>query len=105
MKKLIAIMAVLSLISSVAAAETVIVLDDYGNLVQRTVSTTVVQQTPLYSETYNYSNISAGNAVLAGLTTGIIGTLVYNSLKHHHKKPVVHHAPEPKHGGHKHKHH
>ena len=61
-----------------------------------------------YNETYTYSNISTGNAILAGITTGIIGGLVYNGLKHHHKKaPIIRHKSDSHHGhnsGHK-KHH
>jgi len=118
MKKLIAITAAFLFMTNIAAAETVIVVDTNGNVLQKTVTaggtalipnqivttqtyttvptTTIVQETPVYHETYSYSNISAGTAILAGITTGIIGGLVYHDLKHSHdSKP--HHVPAPKH--------
>lgn len=123
MKKFIAVMAAFSLLSYAAAAETIIVVDTNGNVLQKTVtseinsvpqivttetyrsipqtSTTIIKETPVYNETYTYSNITTGNAILAGITTGIIGGLVYNGLKHHHKKaPVIKVAPSH---GHHHK--
>jgi len=118
MKKLIAITAALFFMSHIAAAETVIVVDTNGNVLQKTVTSggtalvpnqivttetyrsvpvvnsTIIRETPVYNETYTYSNVSAGTAILAGITTGIIGGLVYHDLKHHHKKaPTVYVAP------------
>ena len=121
MKKLVAIMTALSLFSYAAAAETVIVVDTNGNVLQKTVTsggtlipnqivttetyrsvpqvnTTIIRETPVYNETYTYSNVSAGTAILAGITTGIIGGLVYHDLKHHHKKaPVINVFPSHHH--------
>lgn len=121
MKKLVAIMTALSLFSYAAAAETVIVVDTNGNVLQKTVTsggtlipnqivtaetyrsvpqvnTTIIRETPVYNETYTYSNVSAGTAILAGITTGIIGGLVYHDLKHHDRKaPVINVFPSHHH--------
>lgn len=130
MKKILTFMTALSLFSYAASAETIVVVDANGNILQKTITTesysptkivttetyrsvpvinsTIIRETPVYNETYTYSNISTGNAILAGITTGIIGGLVYNGLKHHHKKaPIIHHKSNSHHGhnsGHK-KHH
>ena len=120
MKKIITITAAFLLVAQMAAAETVIVVDTNGNVLQKTitsggtalvpnqivttetyksmpqVNTTIIKETPIYNETYTYSNVSAGTAILAGITTGVIGGLVYNSLKHHHNEPKAHYAPAPK---------
>lgn len=125
MKKILTFMTALTLFSYSASAETVVVVDTNGNILQKTITTdscsptrivttetyrsipiinsTIIKETPVYHETYTYSNVSAGAAILAGITTGIIGGLVYHDLKHGHKsKP--HYAFIPKHHDFKHHH-
>lgn len=123
MKKLFYAMA-LTLYSASAMAETIFVIDDNGivksqmstnvyaqpTVVRQVVTTeptvTVVRQSPTYTNSYYYDNYSTGSAVLAGVTTAVVGALLFDGFKvkhHHHKAPakITHHHKAP-HGGGKH---
>lgn len=109
MKKLL--LAALLVMSAVnAKAETIIVIDDNGvvkqqmttnsstTIVQPTVVTAVPQQTvsvvravPEVRNTYYYDSYSTGSAIVAGVTTAVVGALLFDGFKPHHHK--VHAAP------------
>lgn len=91
-----------------AFAETIVVVDDNGYVTstQRIVTTTnytpqsqvtVVRETPT-SNNYYYDSASTGTAIAAGITTAVVGTLLYNGIRHHNKHHGVKPAPF---GGHR----
>ena len=103
-----------------AFAETIVVIDDNGYVRQQmttattytspTVITqpvittqptlTVVRQTPQVTNSYYYDTYSTGSAFAAGVTTAVVGALLFDGFRHYHKKhrspAVIHH-----HSGHK----
>lgn len=104
-----------------AMAETYFVIDDNGYVTQRMTTTTttytsptivqtqpqvtVVRSSPVASNSYYYDSYSTGSAILAGVTTAVVGALLFDGFHvHHHKShaPVVthhkSHAPAPHHG-------
>ena len=108
--------------SFAASAETIIVVDGNGVVQKQIVTETITQtttypyqtvsvvtQSPRYTDSYYYDNSSTGAALAAGITTGIIGTLLFSGINHHHHKKapvVIHHGGGKHHGGHSsHKHH
>ena len=105
MKKILCLLACM-LMSGNALAETIIVVDDNGyvkstqQIITPTtvVSTpvTVVRETPVNNNYYSDRN-ATGTAVAAGITTAIVGTLLFEGITHHHKH---HFAPAPRHHGH-----
>ena len=111
MKKTFLIAAALILFSTATKAETIVVIGDDGVVKQQIVTSnpngyvatnsspiTVVRENPSVNNTYYYDSATTGNAILAGLTTAVVGTLLYNDIKdikHHHHKPAP--APAPKH--------
>ena len=131
MKKILYIMAFMACAAN-AKAETIIVIDDNGYVkqqmstqttivqpvVQQVVATqptvTVVRESVNTPNSYYYDNVSTGSAILAGITTAVVGGLLFDSF-HHHKShaPTKHIKPAPHHGshggshggGHKPKHH
>ena len=99
-----------------AMAETIIVIDDNGvvkqqmttntatTIIQPTVVTaqpqvTVVRETPQVTNSYYYDSYSTGSAIVAGVTTAVVGALLFDGFKighHHHRKSapaVIHHNP------------
>jgi len=107
-KLLLATLLVMSTFS--VKAETIIVIDDNGivrqqmttnssaTIVQPTVVTTapsqmvsVVRAVPEVSNTYYYDSYSTGSAIVAGVTTAVVGALLFDGFKVHHNKK--HHAP------------
>lgn len=119
MKKILYTMAfVLCALS--AKAETIIVIDDNGYVkqqmtttqntvvqpvVQQVVTTqpavTVVRESYSTPNSYYYDNISTGSAILAGVTTAVVGTLLFDGFRHHHKSaPAKIIAPSIHGGGH-----
>ena len=122
MKKILYTMALLLCVSN-AHAETILVIDDNGYVTQKMstntsqvivqpASTTVVQQqpavtvvreTPQVSNSYYYDSYSTGSLLAAGLTTAVVGALLFDGfhVKHHHSPaPKVIHGPSPKHHHH-----
>lgn len=103
-----------------ARAETIIVIDDNGfvrqqmttsqaTLLQPVVATqpsvTVVRESPNVSNSYYYDNYSTGSAIVAGVTTAVVGALLFDGFKHHRKSapakiivPANHHKVH--HGSH-----
>ena len=103
--------------ASAAMAETIIVVDGNGivreqmttgNIVRTTTyanpSLSVVREVYPAQNTYYYDNSATSTALLAGITTGVVGTLLFGGLHHHKHK---HHAPvsNPHHHNHHGKHH
>ncbi len=116
MKKIIYTLVLLLSVSS-AHAETILVIDDNGYVTQKmstsvsygalqsTVTTTVVGQpavsvvreTPHVANNYYYDSYSTGALLVAGVTTAVVGALLFDEFhqKSHHKhqsrpKPVHH---------------
>ena len=97
-----------------AKAETVIVIDDNGyvkqqivtsnpaNYVTTTQNVTVVKESPVVQNSYYYDAPSTAGAILAGVTTAVVGALVYNEFKpekpkYHKPAPIrSHHNNKPK---------
>ena len=138
MKKLLYVTAFM-LCAANAMAETIIVIDDNGYVKQQMTTTTstvvqtapvqqvvttsnpvtVVRQSPTVTQSYYYDNYSTGSAILAGVTTAVVGALLFDGFKVHHShkaapapvhissphhtKPSVGHSAPGGHGGHKHK--
>lgn len=128
MKKLICTLA-LMLYATNTMAETIVVIDDNGvvksqmstntvitqptviqPVVTTTPSVTVVRESPVQTNSYYYDNYSTGSAILAGVTTAVVGALLFDGFKphHHHSTvkiaPAHHHssskiAPASHHGG------
>lgn len=122
MKKIICLMALI-LYATNAMAETIVVIDDNGvvksqmstntitspTVIKHVVTTspavTVVRESPIQTNSYYYDNYSTGSAILAGVTTAVVGAILFDGFRpHHHKSHAPAHAPAPKshHGG---KHH
>ncbi|MBO4294103.1 MAG: hypothetical protein J5896_01500 [Alphaproteobacteria bacterium] len=95
-----------------AKAETIIVIDDNGivkqqmttsssaTIIQPTVVTnapvqtvSVVRAVPQVNNTYYYDSYSTGSAIVAGVTTAVVGALLFDGFKIHHSKK--HYAPAP----------
>ena len=111
MKKILFYVAMFCLLGSSVSAETIIVVDQKGNVLQNNiisgqdavstqiitsetyrtvpVNTTIINPTPVTNTRY-YENISVGDVIIAGITTGIVGGLIYHSIKHD-KSPKAHH--------------
>lgn len=116
MKKFIACLLVMMSICSCANAESIVVIDQNGNVIRQmftspatysdTVVTTapmqtvsVVRESPVIQNSYYYDRSATNAALAAGVTTAVVGGLLYygfNGGHHHH-----HHH----HGGHHHHHH
>lgn len=112
MKKIFCFVAAL-LFAQNALAETIIVIDDNGYvrstpqiITTPTVVTqpavTVVRETPVQNS-YYYDRNATGTAVAAGITTAVIGSLLFGGIydyhHHHHKHHRMAPPPAP-HGGH-----
>lgn len=103
-----------------AMAETIFVIDDNGYVTQRMSTTTttytqpavvttqpavtVVRESPTVQNSYYYDNYSTGSAILAGVTTAVVGALLFDGFHvHHHSKhkapAVIHHNPGRPSGG------
>lgn len=95
-----------------AFAETVIVIDDNGyvrstpqiitapTVVTTQPTVTVVRETPVQNS-YYYDRNATGTAIAAGITTAVVGSLLFGGIYHHHRHH--HHRPGPRfpmHGGH-----
>ena len=110
MKKLLCFVAAF-LFAQNAFAETVIVIDDNGyvrstpqivtttpTVVTTQPTVTVVRETPVQNN-YYYDRNATGTAIAAGITTAVVGSLlfggIYDHHHHHHHRP----APAPIHGG------
>lgn len=104
-----------------AMAEKIIVIDNNGIVTQQITTSspqivhsvvttqpavTVVRESPTVSNSYYYDNYSTGTAILAGVTTAVVGALLFDGFHiHHHKShaPAIKHhskpAPAPSHHG------
>ena len=94
MKKVFCLLAML-LLSGNAMAETVVVVN--GGATQQIVRSEPVYYTPTYTPvqtSYYYESYNPGLSFVAGLSTAIIGGIVFDSIyDHHHHK----HVSAPKH--------
>lgn len=101
MKKIFCLVAML-LLSGNAMAETVIVVNSDGSTQQ------IVRSEPVYYSTtytpaqtsYYYENYNPGLSFVAGLSTAIIGGIVFDSIHHHHHKAPKHFVSAPHNPGH-----
>ncbi|MBP5399287.1 MAG: hypothetical protein J6Y53_02585 [Alphaproteobacteria bacterium] len=102
MKKILCFVAAL-LFAQNAFAETVIVIDDNGyvrstpqiitspTVVTTQPTVTVVRETPVQNS-YYYDRNATGTAIAAGITTAVVGSLLFGGISHHHHH---HHRPAP----------
>ena len=125
MKKLI-LGTMLLIFSQNVKAETIVVIDDNGYVKQQILTSnpynsetnkndsklTVVRESPIVNNSYYYDEPSTAEAILTGVTTAIVGTLLYNEFRpnkpHHYKPkksppknihiPNKHNPPKPKKG-------
>ena len=119
MKKIIFGVAMLLMCANYAKAETIVVIDDNGYVKQQIVTSnpsgyvsatpsqlTVVRENPVVNNSYYYDAPSTSGAILAGVTTAVIGTLLFNEFKphkHHHYKPApIRHYHNNRHSSKKH---
>ena len=108
MKKILCFLTALMFTQN-AFAETIIVIDDNGivrstpqiitttpTVVTTQPTVTVVRETPVQNS-YYYDRDATGTAIAAGITTAVIGSLLFGGIyhHHHHHRPV----PMPIHGG------
>lgn len=62
---------------------------------------TVVRDAPIVHNSYYYDSYPTGAAVAAGVTTAVVGGLLYDGFwRHHHRR--WHRPPCPRHWGHRH---
>ena len=126
MKKLFYTLAFM-LYATSTMAETIVVIDDNGYVTRQmttntvtsvsqpavlshTVTTTtspaltVVRQYPTQTNNYYYDDYSTGSAILAGITTAVVGAILYDGYKsHHHHHKIKAPVQIKHHGGHKHR--
>ena len=111
MRKLICSLAFVLCFPGVANAQSIVVIDENGvvtkqiytdpNVVSAQSSVpavTVVRESPKIYNSYYYDRDSTRNAMLAGITTAVVGGLIYDSFHHHKKhlqKPHKIHNPKP----------
>jgi len=91
MKKVFCLLAML-LLSSNAMAETVVVVNGSGTT-QQIVRSEPIYYTPTYTPvqtSYYYESYNPGLSFVAGLSTAIIGGIVFDSIHHHHHKAPKH---------------
>ena len=111
MKKLLYAVAFV-LCATNAFAETYFVIDDNGYVTEQMTTTTtyttpalvtsqpqvtVVRSSPVVQNSYYYDSYSTGSAFAAGVTTAVIGALLFDGFHvhnhHKHKAPaVIHHS-------------
>lgn len=118
MKKISLFIAALVMFSTTANAENIIVLGQDGIVKQQIYTSSpniittqypqvsVVREVPQINNTYYYDNISTGEVIAAGITTAVVGALLFDKFDghHHHHKPSFSH-PKRHNGGHSNKHH
>ena len=100
MKKLFIFAVAFIMSSNTSNAESVIVIGEDGVVKQQiytfndsNINTqqypqiSVVRETPKVANSYYYDNISTGEAIAAGITTAVVGALLFDGFKiHHHNK-------------------
>ncbi len=119
MKKLILTLIITLSLTNIAKAEQLVVIDSNGYVVKQiftapstytTTKTTtsspltVVTQSPYTQNSYYYDPNTTSNVIAAGVTTALVGSLIYNGFKHHHKHHYKHKRPKhfkPHHRPHK----
>ena len=112
MKKLILTLAFILAFSATSHAESIVVIDDNGYVVRQITTApttytttyttsqplTVVRQSPTITNSYYYDAPTTAQAITAGITTALVGGLIYNGFRHH--KFHHHHRPKPAHRPH-----
>lgn len=106
MKKLVLTLILALSLTSNANAEQLVVIDSNGYVVKQiftapttftttssTAPLTVVTASPNVNNSYYFDRNTTSNAIAAGVTTALVGSLIYNGFKHHHKPHYKHHRP------------
>ncbi len=112
MRKLICLLAFAISFAGVANAQSIVVIDENGvvtkqiytqtnntNTQSDVPAVTVVRESPKIYNSYYYDKDSTRNAMIAGITTAVVGGLIYDGFHHHRKhlqKPHKLHNPKPK---------
>ncbi len=111
MKKLIYTLVLMLTFSGVANAESIVVIDSDGRVTKQIYTTpttytstttaasptvTVVRESPVISNSYYYDRDATMSALAAGVTTAVIGGLIFDGF-HHHKHKPYRVASRPKH--------
>ena len=127
MKKFIALLLVTLAFAQQAKAESIVVIDQNGTVTKQIYTTpttyvsqptvvttqpaqtiTVVRESPVVQNSYYYDSYATNAALAAGVTTAVVGGLLFHGFHggHHHghgrPAPAPHHGRHggPGHGGH-----
>ena len=118
MKKFLVLLTCILALSSNAKAESIVVIDQNGTVIRQmytspaynqpavvttapTQTVTVVRESPTVQNSYYYDAPSTSAAWAAGVTTAVVGGLLFNGFRighHHHHNH--HYVAKPHHGGH-----
>ena len=121
MKKFIALILTITALSTSAHAESIVVIDQNGTVIRQMFTSpttftepvastttytapqtiTVVRESPVVQNSYYYDRPSTNAALAAGVTTAVIGGLLFDGFRigHHHH----HHHGGGHHGGRHHR--
>ena len=120
MKKFFVLLACILTLSANANAESIVVIDQNGTVIRQmytspaynqpavvttspTQTVTVVRESPTVQNSYYYDAPSTSAAWAAGVTTAVVGGLLFNGFRighHHHHGGRPAPAPHHGHGGH-----
>ena len=116
MKKFIAVIVAMCIFSSNAMAESIVVIDQNGNVIRQMITSpstyvvqqpvttvqpvTVVRESPIIQNSYYYDSNATSAAWADGVTTAVVGGLLFHGFRggHHHHHGGHHHGGH--HGGH-----
>ena len=98
MKKIIYTLAFVLSFVGVVNAETLVVIDENGVVTKQIITSadnlnggnastvTVVRESSKNNNSYYYDKDVTQNAILAGISSAVIGGLIYDGFRHNHKK-------------------
>ena len=109
MKKIIYTLAFVLSFVGVVNAETLVVIDENGVVTKQIITSsdnggnspavTVIRESSKDNNSYYYDRYTTQNAVLAGISSAVIGGLIYDGFRHNHKyykyRPSKIHTPKP----------
>lgn len=118
MKKFLILFTCLLTLAHSAKAESIVVIDQNGTVIRQmytspatyqpsvvttapTQTVTVVRESPVVQNSYYYDAPSTSAAWAAGVTTAVVGGILFNGFRiGHHHHHHGHHVSRPPHGGH-----
>lgn len=108
MKKIIYTIAFVLGLNGLANAETLVVIDENGVVTKQIYTTndnvsvnnnstvTVIRESPNIKNSYYYDRYATRNAMIAGITTAVVGGFIYDGYRHHKRhlqRPKKLHRP------------